>query len=271
MTREEYIKNEMKTDMVLYALAQAEDVTVSLELLKSERSRLINIYKEYYKAHGSSENDAKRKAIALVDDLGDHYVYENVMNDLLNKKMDSSVSYTELGATYSSVTSILAQRENMQAGSEAGMLCPSEELEVFDENGSLSTTIDPTKNIGKLTVINFWGTWCPYCLVELPYFDRVATEYKDKVTVFAVHSTSGYGTAPDYVLENFLDSEIIFLKDYIKPNSSDMDAYYSKLGGEGYYPYTVILDENGIVVSSHSGAMTYEQLLSALEKAGLEK
>ena len=272
MTRTEYLDSKIKSDMVLYALAEAEGVEVTLEHLKSERARLVSYYVEYYKAHGASSSEAKKKAIAFVDDLGDHYVYENVMNELLNKKMDDSVTYTEKASTYTSITSVIAERAKMQTGSNVGDLCPADNLEVFDENGSLSTTIDPTKNIGKLTVINFWGTWCPYCLVELPYFDRIAEEYTDKLTVYAVHTTSGYGTAPDYVLDNFENSEIVFLKDYaLASSSSDNDTYYSKLGGAGYYPYTVILDENGRIVSKHTGAMTYEALLGALKSAGLEE
>ncbi len=273
MTREEYIDNKLKSDMVLYALAEAEGIEVTLELLKKERGRLIDYYQAYYKAHGASDAEARTKAIDLVDDMGDHYVYENVMNTLLNKKIEGNVSYTEKPATYSSVTSIIAERENMSTGSEVGKLCPSFDLEVFDENGSLSTTIDPSLNIGKLTVINFWGTWCPYCLIELPHFDEIAEKYADKLTVYAVHSTSGYGTAPDYVLDNFENSKLMFLKDY-RINEKDPesnDVYYNALGGEGYYPYTVILDENGVIVSKHTGAMTYEQLLAALVNAGLSE
>ena len=142
-------------------------------------------------------------------------------------------------------------------------------VEVFDENGSLGTTVDPTKNIGRLTVINFWGTWCPYCLIELPHFDRVAKECGDDVTIYAVHSTNGYGTAPDYVLENCEESKIVFLKDY--EANGKKNSYYSALGGDGSYPFTVILDEKGIIVSTHVGAMTYEQLMGALRNAGLSE
>ena len=269
MTRDEYINKKIRSDMVLYALAEREGVEVTLELLKKERARLVNYYRAYYKAHGASDTDARTKAIALVDDMGDYYVYEAVMSELLNRQMNDNVTYTEKEATYSSVTSILAEREGMTAGNAIGSLCPSDNLEVFDENGSLGTTVDPTKNIGRLTVINFWGTWCPYCLIELPHFDRVAKECGDDVTIYAVHSTNGYGTAPDYVLENCEESKIVFLKDY--EANGKKNSYYSALGGDGSYPFTVILDEKGIIVSTHVGAMTYEQLMGALRNAGLSE
>lgn len=32
----------------------------------------------------------------------------------------------------------------------------------------------------KTYVVNFWATWCAPCVKELPYFERVNKEYKDK-------------------------------------------------------------------------------------------
>lgn len=33
---------------------------------------------------------------------------------------------------------------------------------------------------GKVTVLNFWATWCPPCLKELPSLDRLHTELEEK-------------------------------------------------------------------------------------------
>lgn len=32
----------------------------------------------------------------------------------------------------------------------------------------------------KIYVVNFWATWCAPCVKELPYFERINKEYKDK-------------------------------------------------------------------------------------------
>ena len=271
MTRDEYIKSEMKKEMVYYALAQAEKLTPTKEQLDNEREAQLTYYIEYYVAKGASETEAQLMAAQMVNDLGRGYIYENVVHEIVDKKLYTSTSVTEKAMTYKSITQVLVERVGMETGAEVGKLCPNLSLEAFDENGPLGTTIDISRNVGKLTVINLWGTWCPYCLIELPDFDKIASEYKDQLTIFAVHSTDGYSDASDYVLQNFRNSSIVFLKDYpMDPNnSSSLDACFKLLGGKRGYPYTVILDENGIIRYQHTGMLTYDQLLNALVEVGL--
>lgn len=273
MTREEYIKYEMKEKMVFYAIAQAEGISPTESELKQERELLINHYTEEYVKDGVDYRQAVLLAQDFVNDLGDSYVYENVIYEKIDKKLVSLANVTKEPKSYKSVTQYLFEKQNAKTGNEVGDLCPSFEAEVFDEGGSLSTTIDPTKNFGKLTVINFWGTWCGPCKIELPDFDRVASKYRDQVTIFAVHSSNNFKEASEYVLDNFVSSDIIFLKDVIiNPNDqySD-DMFYKLLGGANYYPYTVILDENGVIRATHVGMLSYDQLVEMLENIGLEK
>ena len=273
MTRDEYIKNSMKAEMIYYAIANAEGIEATDEELAAERSLLIEYYTDQYVTNGVDYREAVLMAQEFVDDLGISYVYENVIFEKIDKKLVDLAITVEVPMSYKSVTQYLSERLNAETGSQIGDLCPSFEAEVFDESGSLSTALDPTKNVGKLTVINFWGTWCGPCKNELPDFDRVAAEYGDQVTVFAVHSSYNFKDASEYVLENFKDSNIIFLKDVIiNPNDqySD-DMFYALLGGADYYPYTVILDENGVIRGAHVGMLSYDQLVNILVNIGLER
>ena len=44
------------------------------------------------------------------------------------------------------------------------------------------------------------------------------------------------------------------------------DDYYVALGGRGTYPYTVILDENGIIVEVFLKSLEYEDLEEVVER-----
>ena len=268
MTRQEYIESEMKKEMIYYAIAQAENVEITDQMLSNEKTSLINYYFEYYKNLDYDDKKALARAKSIVDDLGIEYIYENVIFEQVDGLLTHSVNVTEIERTYKSITEVLVERQGMETGSEIGNVCPSDDLEIFDGNGAMGTVIDPSKNVGKITVINFWGTWCGPCKSELPDFDRIASEYEDAVTIYAIHSTSGYESAAKYVADNFSSSKMIFLKDYaIDPYDEYAgDSYFAQLGGTSFYPFTVILDENGVIMYNHVGIMTYEQLSLEIEK-----
>lgn len=112
---------------------------------------------------------------------------------------------------------------------------------------------------GKIVILNIWATWCPPCKAELPDFNRIATEYKDKVVIIAADGDAGQGNAKSYVQQNFPETDIVFAYD-----TSHSDAYRAA-GGNGYVPYTAIMDQNGVIVYSDSGILTYERLTGILD------
>ena len=151
-------------------------------------------------------------------------------------------------------------------GVEVGNRCPSDALQIITQDAVTDQTMDPTAT-GKITVINFWGTWCGPCKEELPDFDRIATDYADSVTVVAIHTSSLNEDAPEYIGDHFSGSKMIFLTDYFTDGSQDLEAYYASLGGTGSYPYTVIIDENGIILAKFTNKVHYEDLQAVIEAA----
>lgn len=136
--------------------------------------------------------------------------------------------------------------------------CDSDKgLIVVDETGETESRVDPA-SLGTVTILNFWGVWCPYCIYEMPYLNRIATEYKGKVSVVAVHTYSRKDEAPTFIMENYKESDIIFAID------DENEGYYEEMGGYMYYPYTVILDKNGQVVDTINGATNYQGFIDAI-------
>ena len=157
----------------------------------------------------------------------------------------------------------LAIPGNEDRGNQIGDLCYNAELQIIDETGILEETIDPTAT-GKITIINFWGTWCTPCVNELPYFDRIASDYAEDVTVIAIHTNMICETAPPFIQTYYADSNLIFAKDFTAEGST-AEQYYTALGGRGTYPYTVILDETGTVIELFVSALEYEDLQKVVE------
>ncbi|MBR5472496.1 MAG: redoxin family protein, partial [Clostridia bacterium] len=149
-------------------------------------------------------------------------------------------------------------------GTEIGDICYEAKLPIVTPDGISSETINPTKT-NKITVINFWGTWCTPCVSELPDFDKIATDYKDTVNVVAIHSYSGRETASGYIKEHYPDSNIIFANDISEDEKAFSGEYYLNLGGSNAYPYTVIIDENGIITHIFETSLHYEDLKEAIE------
>lgn len=147
-------------------------------------------------------------------------------------------------------------------GNTEGLTCYGYDLEIVTAEGISEETVNPAKT-GKITVINFWGTWCTPCVGELPYFDQIAAEYDETVDVIAVHSFMLCETEPDFIKETYPDSNIIFARDHAADNAG---SYYSDLGGRGTYPYTVILDEKGVIAKIFVSSVHYEDLKTEVEK-----
>ena len=147
--------------------------------------------------------------------------------------------------------------EFIPTGSSIGDRCPSQTLELVS-GGSISV-----KDLrGKIVIINFWGTWCAPCKAELPDFDRIAKDYKDEVVVLTIHTVSYREEAPDYIANNFKDSEMLFAYDL--PLDDHTDMYFDLLGGKSSYPRTVVLDEKGVIQYTKNGAVHYETLAAII-------
>lgn len=98
---------------------------------------------------------------------------------------------------------------------------------------------------GKKVLLNFWATWCGPCVGEMPAFQKLADEYPDELVILAVNCSEDQGT-----VQKFIQS-----KGYTFPVVLDTDsAIQAMFGGITSIPLTVIIDEEGYIVTASAGA-----------------
>ena len=114
-------------------------------------------------------------------------------------------------------------------------------IEVVDFNG-LYGKIDLSDN--KTYVINFWATWCAPCVKELPYFEEVNKEFKDKNTEVILVSldfpSQVESKLKPYLKKNKIKSKVILLDD------SKMNTWVPKVSEKwnGGIPATLIVNSS---------------------------
>ena len=131
-------------------------------------------------------------------------------------------------------------------GKEVGELCPDFTVPLYG-GGDFSVRAQK----GKVTVLNFWATWCTPCCAELPWFQQLQDTYPDTVSVVAIHSSLVTDDVEAYLAK----------QSYTFPFALDTDgSVIASLGGSTMLPMTVILDRQGHIVYNAVGSMTYEKL-----------
>lgn len=131
---------------------------------------------------------------------------------------------------------------------------------VLDANGKKTRLSD---NFGKPIVINFWATWCPPCKRELPDFDKLCTEYGDKVVFMMVNLTDGRRDTVDGT-KKFISKNGYTFPVYFDTEYNGADAY-----NVSSIPQTTFIDANGNVYTTRIGAMN-ESVLRSYINALLE-
>ncbi len=104
---------------------------------------------------------------------------------------------------------------------------------------------------GKVVLVNFWATWCPYCRKEKPVIDSFWQDYRDKG--FEVVSISVDDT-PEQIAEWMKGKDYAFMA---TPSNESVVAAFGNIKS---VPTSFILDTEGHIRHKIAGQVHYPRL-----------
>ncbi len=101
---------------------------------------------------------------------------------------------------------------------------------------------------GKVVFMNFWATWCPPCIAEMPSIQKLYDKVKDDkgIIILTVEIEGKRDKAAKFMKRKNLSLPVVF------PNSSIPTDFFN-----GSLPTTIILDKKGNIAHTTMGMADY--------------
>lgn len=120
---------------------------------------------------------------------------------------------------------------------------------VFFRDGE-GNRIDAANLEGKVVFINFWATWCPPCIAEMPSINKLYDVYRDNENIVFIMAD----------VDSKYEQSVKFMED--KNLSLPVHVPAGEIPGDwlgGAIPTTVILDKKGAIAARHEGMADYSR------------
>jgi len=110
---------------------------------------------------------------------------------------------------------------------------------------------------GKIIIVNFWATWCPPCLEEMPELSKLHDQYQDQGLIVLGISSDELEKIREFAHKTPVSYPLL---------SGDLDAMSlsESLGNsKGVLPYTAIIAPDGRIVKTYFGLVNQPLLEQA--------
>jgi peroxiredoxin len=132
----------------------------------------------------------------------------------------------------------------------------------FTATSLTGTPIKLSSYLGKILVLNFWGSWCAPCIAEAPTLEAAYEQYHPQGVDFLGDDVQD---TPANAL-SFIHSEGISYPSINDPGYSIVQQF-SQAAQVSYAPTTVVIDKTGHVVGMVVGRITTGELATLLHQA----
>ncbi|MFO7774675.1 MAG: TlpA disulfide reductase family protein [Candidatus Hydrogenedentota bacterium] len=152
--------------------------------------------------------------------------------------------------------------EDVETGDEAEAIDAEERITLVDMD-ALTEVVEEGQ--GTVTVVNFWATWCPPCLNEMPHLvEFYETHGGDGVTFISV--TADAPRTIDSAVAPYMTREDIPFHVYVMDGIQPPDvAEGLDIDFRGALPVTVIFDQEGDVAAHWEEEITLADLEEAVD------
>jgi len=109
-------------------------------------------------------------------------------------------------------------------------------------------THTPESLKGKVVFINFWATWCPPCIAEMPAINALYTSFKNNpdIVFLLVDADQNLPKATSFIKEKQFEFPVSSVSGPVPA------SWYN-----GTLPTTLVLDKTGNLVYQHEGAADF--------------
>lgn len=156
-------------------------------------------------------------------------------NDLQRCSMEKNKTIIKISEDPDWQDSIAARR--IEAANEDWKICVTgKKLPDFSVTTLNGKKMSPEKLAGNVTVINFWFTTCPPCVAEMPAFNKLAEEYKNRKVKFLGITFDDKETVKKFLARHRFNVTII-------PGADSLESLFGILE----HPVTLIVDKTGTI------------------------
>lgn len=100
---------------------------------------------------------------------------------------------------------------------------------------------------GKVTIVNFWATWCPPCRAEIPDLVALQAKYRDQLQIIGISEDEG---GPEVVRKFVAEHHMNY------PVAMTSPELEKQFPGISALPTSFVIDPEGRIEQKHIGMLT---------------
>ena len=122
---------------------------------------------------------------------------------------------------------------------------PAPGFELTDLAGETQSLRD---DFDGVQIVNFWATWCPACVEEIPSMERLASRYPDRLKIYAI----AFKQSPDHLRTFMQDFDVSF------PVPVDPDGEAAARYGAFAFPTSFLVAADGRIHYSVNAGIIWD-------------